>query len=125
MYDQFCAEMTNSADEEDVRFFFQHPDRTTHIREPRQAQEVVIDQQRAAAYVGELEKEFRSLGPHKRERRRVILWRVPSDNPFYDPRKPSILKIPFLLFSDENVEDRDDILLPILHQIMLDARKGA
>lgn len=116
--------MTNVADEEDIRFFFQHPDRKTHIRAPRMADEIVIDEQRAASYAGELEREFRTLGPHKRDRRRVVLWRVPPDNPFYDPAKPAILKIPFLLFADETVEDRDDILLPILHQIMLDA-KGA
>src|ERR1700733_3131930 len=117
--------MTNAADEEDVRFFFQHPDRKTHIRAPKQAQEIVIDEQRAASYVGELEREFRTLGPHKRERRRVILWRVPPDNPFYDPTKPSILKIPLLAFADETIEDRDDILLPVLHEIMTNARKGS
>lgn len=116
--------MTNVADEEDIRFFFQHPDRRAHIRLPRMASEVVINQQRGASYVGELEREFRTLGPHRSDRRQVILWRVPEDNPFYDPRKPSILKIPFLAFSDETIEDRDDILLPILHEIMTGA-KGA
>ena len=114
--------MTNSADEEDVRFFFQHPDRRAHIRAPKMAQEVVIDQQRAASYVGEMEREFRTLGPHKRERRRIILWRIPEDNPHYDPRKPGILKIPFLAFADETIEDRDDILLPILQEIMMSAK---
>ncbi len=114
--------MTNSADEEDVRFFFQHPDRKSHIRAPKMAEEVVIDQRRAASYVGEMEREFRTLGPHKRERRRVILWRIPEDNPHYDPRKPGILKIPFLAFADETIEDRDDILLPILHEIMMSAK---
>jgi len=114
--------MTNAADEEDVRFFFQRPDRKSHIRLPKMAQEVVIDEQRSAAYVGEMEREFRTLGPHKRERRRIILWRVPEDNPFYDPRKPAILKIPFLSFGDETIEDRDDILLPILHEIMTGAK---
>ena len=114
--------MTNAADQEDVRFFFQHPDRRSHIRVPKMAEEVVIDKQRAAAYVGEMEREFRTLGPHKLERRRIILWRLPEDNPFYDPRKPAILKIPFLAFADETIEDRDDILLPILHEIMVGAK---
>ena len=113
--------MSNLTDEEDVRFFFQHPDRRTHIRNPRMASEIVIDPQRAASYVGELEREFRTLGPHNRDRRRVILWRVPADNPHYDPRRPSILKVPFLAFSDETIEDRDDILLPIFHDIMMGA----
>ncbi len=114
--------MTNSADEEDVRFFFQHPDRKSHIRAPKMAQEVVIDQQRAASYVGEMEREFRTLGPHKLDRRRIILWRIPEDNPHYDPRKPGILKIPFLAFADETIEDRDDILLPLLQEIMMSAK---
>lgn len=114
--------MTNIADEEDIRFFFQHPDRRAHIRLPKMAGEIVIDQQRAASYVGEMEKEFRTLGAHKRDRRRIILWRIPEDNPHYDPNRPGILKIPMLAFSDETIEDRDDILLPILHTIMKDAR---
>ena len=112
--------MTNAADQDDIRFFFQHPDRKAHIRAPKMAPE--IDEARAAHMVGELEREFRTLGTHKRDRRRIILWRVPSDNPFYDSAKPSILKIPFLLLSDETVEDRDDILLPILHEIMTSAK---
>lgn len=112
--------MTNSADEEDVRFFFQHPDRRAHIRKPKMAPE--IDSARAAHMVGEMEREFRTLGAHKMERRRVILWRVPADNPFYDSQKPAILKIPLLAFADETIEDRDDILLPIIHQLMEQAR---
>ena len=114
--------MTNAADEDDIRFFFQHPDRKTHIRAPKMAPE--IDEARAAHMVGEMEREFRTLGPHKRDRRRIILWRVPADNPFYDPQKPAILKIPFLLFGDESVEDRDDILEPILRDIMSNAAKS-
>ena len=117
--------MTNAADMEDVHFFFQHPDRTAHIRLPKMAEEIVVDQQRAASYVGEMEREFRTLGPHQRSRRRIILWRVPSDNSFYDPKKPAILKIPFLAFADETIEDRDDILLPILHSIMSSAKGTA
>jgi hypothetical protein len=39
--------------------------------------------------------------------------------------KPAILKIPFLLFGDETVEDRDSILLPILHELMEQARGGS
>jgi hypothetical protein len=113
--------VSNIADQEDVRFFFQHPDRRVHIRTPRMASEVIIDQQRAASYVGEMEREFRTLGPHNRDRRRIILWRVPADNPFYDPQRPIILKLPLLAFADETIEDRDDILLPIVHEIMMDA----
>jgi len=90
----------------DEAFFADHPDRNARIRR---------------AYQGECEGEFWSLGEHQRERRRIILWRVPKDNPHYDPAKQQLLKIPFLAFSDETVEDRDDVLLPILHQIMIEA----
>jgi hypothetical protein len=33
------------------------------------------------------------------------------------------MPIPFLLFADETVEDRDDILGPIFHEIMRQARE--
>jgi hypothetical protein len=115
--------MSRKIDEEDARFFLQHPDRQTHIREPIKAQEVTIDAQRAAMYVDEAEQEFRSLGGHQKSRRRILLYRIPPDNPFYDPQRPALMKIPFLLFADETVEDRDDILLPILHAIMENARE--
>jgi hypothetical protein len=48
---------------------------------------------------------------------------VPEGNPFYDPARRPLLKIPFLLFADETVEDTDEVLLPLVHQIMVDAAK--
>ena len=33
------------------------------------------------------------------------------------------MKIPFLVFADEEIADRDDILLPIIHEIMVNAAK--
>ena len=72
----------------------------------------------AARYLDECELEFRSLGGHDKNRRRLIRGRVPADNPFYDPDRPQLLKIPFLAFADETIEDTDEILLPILHDIM-------
>ena len=109
----------------DAQWFAQHPDRRAHIREPIKVLEK--DRQRAVRYVEECAGEFFSLGEHNKDRRRIILWRVPAGNPFYNPAKPQILKIPFLLFSDETVEDRDDILLPIVDEIMRDAaaKQGA
>lgn len=115
--------MRHLADQEDSQFFLQHPDRRSHIRMPRQVLET--DKQRATYYVGELEREFRTLGQHDKRRRRILLWRVPADNPFYDPHKPPIMKIPFLAFADETIEDADHVLLPILQQIMAEAYKGA
>ena len=78
-----------------------------------------IDRRFGTRFTDECDGEFFSLGDHDKDLRRILLWKVPPTNPFYDPKKPAILKIPFLLNSDETVEDRDDILLPILHEIML------
>jgi hypothetical protein len=105
----------------DVQFFQQHPDRQAHIRLPMRTLET--DKQRATRYVDECAGEFWSLGEHRKDRRRILLWKVPSTNPAYDPDKRPVLKIPFLLFADETVEDRDDILLPIIHELMGDAAK--
>ena len=106
----------------DAAFFAQHPDRKARIRLP--AKEVYRDQQRAVRYLDESELQFRSLGPHDPKRRRIIAYRVPKDNPMYDPANPQILKLPMLLFADETVADDDKTLLPIVHQIMLDAAKA-
>jgi hypothetical protein len=104
----------------DEQFFQLFPDRNYHIRKP--VKEIVIDKQRAAHFGDECEAEYRTLGPHSKDRRCIILYRIPRDSPHYDPQKPKILKVPMLLFADETVEDRDDILAPILHGIMEDAR---
>ena len=111
-----------SSDDVDAQFFRDHPDRQAHIRLPVKTLET--DRQRATRYVDECAGEFWSLGAHNKDRRRILLWRVPPTNPHYDPKKRPLLKVPFLLFSDETVEDRDDILIPILHQIMMDAKNG-
>jgi hypothetical protein len=104
----------------DEDFFQVFPDRNYHIRKP--VKEIVIDKQRAAHIGDECEAEFRSLGPHPKDRRRLILYRVPRDSPWFDPQKPPILKVPFLMFADESIEDDDATLAPILHGIMEDAR---
>ena len=106
----------------DEQFFQQHPDRRARIRLPEF--KPVRDSQRAVRYLDECELEFRSLGPHQKERRRILLYRVPDNNPLFDKKHPQILKIPFLLFSDETVEDRDDVLLPIIDGIMKQAARG-
>lgn len=107
--------------DEDAQFFTQHPDRYAHIREPRQM--LISLPSRQVEPVPESQGEFWSLGEHDRSRRRILVWRVPEHHPDYDPKNVKILKIPFLLFGDESVEDTDAVLLPIIHQIMLDAAK--
>lgn len=103
----------------DAQFFADHPDRYAHIRKPRPI--LVRTPQRSVHYEPECRGEFWSLGPHDERRRRIILWRVPKDNVHYDPDNPQILKIPFLAFGDETIEDTDVVLLPIIHQLMLEA----
>lgn len=106
----------------DEQFFADHPDRQAHIRLPIRQQR--INKQRALVFEDECAGEFFSLGDHKKERRRIVLWRLPKDNPYYDPAKQQILKIPFLAFADEDIDDRDDILLPLIQRIMEEAAKG-
>ena len=87
----------------DEQFFHDHSDRELHIRK---------------AGKGEKNGEFWSLGPHDPERRRIIAWKVPERHHI---GAGQILRIPFLQFADETIEDTDDYLRPVLHQIMMDA----
>lgn len=88
-------------DNSDKNFFAQHPDRLAHIRLP---------------YRDECAGEYWSLGDHNRARRRILLCRANADNrPLPDGK---ILKIPFLAFADETIEDTDAVLLPIVREIM-------
>jgi hypothetical protein len=90
-------------DNSDKMFFENHRDRQAHIRLPFQ---------------GEAAGEFFSLGDHQRTRRRILIWRIPRDSPYFDPVKQPILKVPFLCFENENIADTDDALLPIIATIM-------
>ncbi len=101
----------------DAQWFADHRDRTAHIRNPVKI--LHTDRQRATRYVDESEGEFWSLGEHDKDRRRILLWKVPADNPHYRADRPPILKIPFLAFADETIEDTDAVLLPIIHEIMM------
>lgn len=104
-------------DDIDAQFFQQHPDRRARIREPG-GPAPYRDKQRAVHLLSESELQFRSLGPHNKDRRRILVWRSPADHPTHPN---TLLKIPFLLFADETVEDRDDVLLPIIHETMKQA----
>lgn len=89
----------------DTLFFQYHKDRKAHIRQ---------------SYDGEHEDEFRALGFHPRGRRRILLLRSDFEGKPFPGGK--VMKIPFLAFADETIEDRDDILLPIIKAIMYDAK---
>lgn len=88
-------------DSSDESFFADHPDRRYRMRLP----------------VGsEYEAEFRSLGGHDRERRRIIVSRVPDGLAAMTGVR--LMPIPFLAFADEEIADRDDVLGPIFRGIM-------
>lgn len=87
----------------DKVFFEKNPARMTHIRFP---------------FKGESEGEFFSLGGHSKTQRRILLWRVPSDSPYYDPVRQPLMKIPFLAFEDEDIADTDEVLVPLIEGIM-------
>lgn len=101
----------------DAQFFVQHPSRRAHIRLPG-GPTIHRDQQRAVRYLSECELEFRSLGPHDKGRRRIIAYRLPAD---HETHPNHIMKIPFLQFADETIEDNDQVLLPIVLKIMVEA----
>lgn len=92
----------------DEGFFKKYPNRCCHIRR---------------AFDRESEGEFWSLGPHECHRRRILLWRPMEGHPSYKKEKCPLLKIPFLAFADETIEDRDEVLLPIIAEIMKDERE--
>ena len=107
--------------DQDAQFFSDHPDRQARIRLP--AKEIATDpRSRQTRVVNESEGEFWSLGAHDYNRRRILVWRIPPDNPYIRKGTNPLMKIPFLAFADEEIADRDDILLPILHSIMTDAK---
>lgn len=101
----------------DEEWFAANPNRQAHIRTPRK--EPAIDKQRAVRYLDEQELPFRSLGPHKPAQRRIVVYRVPPDNPMFDSEKQQLLTIPILKFELEaEIADTDEVLLPMIAEIM-------
>lgn len=88
-------------------FFKEHPGRRTRLRRP-------VD--------WEYQNEFRQFGMHEEERRRVIVARIPAG--MAKRHNVDFMRIPFLLFADETVEDADEVLGPILDEMMQDAAAG-
>ena len=103
----------------DVQFFLTHPDRQVRIRLPSSGRVEVSRRGEKVLRLAEEELSFRKLGGHDPLRRRILVWRVPADNPHCDPIRRPLLKIPFLAFADETIADDDAALLPIIHQIMM------
>ena len=88
----------------DSEFFAAFPARKARIRPPDD---------------GEERQAFLQMGPHDSKRRRIIVVRVPDGQ-----WKGALMPIPFLLFADETVEDTDETLMPLVQEIMLNARKA-
>lgn len=98
-------------DRSDELFFGGYRDRKARIRKPW-----------TLGIVSECMDEFRSLGSHDPSRRAILVWRISPDHPSYELYPNHLLKIPFLKFADETIENRDDILLPIIQKLMEAAR---
>lgn len=101
---------------DDKQFFNENPTRQTRIRKP--GRERYINKQRAVQYAAEFELQFRSLGKHDPKRRVVLVWRLPHDNPNFDPENPQLIPIPYVLLEGEEHADTDEALLPLIHLIM-------
>jgi hypothetical protein len=69
-------------------------------------------------YIPEQELAFHSLGRHDPKLRRIVVYRVPPDNPLFDPEKQQLLNIPFLALEGEVIPDTDEVLLPLIDSIM-------
>lgn len=101
--------MTINLADPDTIWFAQHRDRNFHIRN---------------AFGDEMEFEFDTLGPHQRDRRKIILWKVPHNVALqFRAFAGKVLKTPFLMFADEDIRDEDDTLGSILNGIMEEAAK--
>ena len=91
---------------DDVRWFKQLPRRQTRIRVPAP---------------GEFSASWLAMGDHDATRRRVLVWRVPKNNPGRKLIPDGLMRIPLLLRADESVENDDKVLLPILDGLMREA----
>lgn len=104
----------------DIQWFSENPERQVHIRAPKKTP--TINKQRAVRYLDEEEMAYRHLGPHDPKLRRLILYKLPLEHPAYDPDNPQILKVPFLALEGETIPDTDEVLLPMLEKMMLEAQ---
>ena len=90
----------------DEQWFRDHKDRECRIRLPEP---------------GEKESDFRTLGYHQANRRRIIVVR--AHGALAKNLGIKVMRIPYLLFADETVEDTDQILAPIVHRVMQEAAR--
>ena len=91
----------------DEKWFKDHRDRECRIRLPE---------------AGEDESKFQTLGPHLVRRRRIIAVR--AHGALAARMGIKVMRIPYLLFADETVEDTEENLRPIVDQLMSQAARG-
>ena len=65
---------------------------------------------------------WQMLGDHDASRRRVLVWRVPRDNPYRKLVPDGFIRVPFICRSDESFADDDSVTLRVLDELMRDAQ---
>lgn len=100
----------------DKDFFNANPTRQARVRRPSRVP--YKTKQRAVRYGDEFEPQFQSMGSHDRKCRAIIVYRLPHDNPNYDPEKPQLIPIPILEAFVGELQDTDEFLLPLIHELM-------
>lgn len=95
--------------ENDNAFFRRNPRRQIRLRLPHK---------------GEMNREFMSLGIHSESQRRMLVWKVPgSIRAPYSEWAGRLMKIPYIMQPNEELEDSDKILMPLLDELMDEASK--
>ena len=105
---------------DDSAFFNDNGLRQARIREPRKFYN--RNKQRGIDIIWEHAEAWGHLAKHRKGERRIIVYRLPPDNVHYDPDKPQLLQIPYVLMPGEIIPDTDEALLPLIAQIMESAR---
>ena len=91
---------------DDPLYFRQQPRRSHRLRTPAP---------------GEFAHAWQTLGGHEASRRRVLVWRVPKDNPMRDAVPGGMMRIPFIMRQDEAIADDETTLATLLAHMMKDA----
>ena len=100
----------------DEQVFAANPERQAHIRLPKK--ELAKDKQRSVRYLDECEIMFRQLGRHDPKLRRIVVLRVAPGNEMLKNEHEHLMPIPFLALEGETIPDTDEVLLPLVDQIM-------
>jgi hypothetical protein len=95
--------------DDDVIWFRQRARRDYRIRVPAQ---------------GEFACAWIMLGMHNQDRRRVLVWRVPKNNPGRKMIPDGLMRVPFLAEADESIEDDDFVLKRLMARMMKDAAEA-